>query len=453
MAGEWLRLPETVHSTDYAFAPIDAGTLQVFDLANGAQATLPPLASSNGEVYFVAVVGVGTLTVAASGSDGLGETGSLALPTGSMATFHPEADKSNWRTVILSGEDQVLRRDRNLNDVEDKPAARVALDLGILGGFRDKIVNGDFSVDQMSLPSFAGPGYVTDQWEISTWGQGATGYNASVVKRSGFAMNLGGSNVLMWSRNGGVSSARLRQKIEGAQTLNGRQITLAIRLFSAAGASQITTSVDQDFGTGGSISAPVLGTPQTNDVGTDGWNPTIIYNRLTLPATTGKVFGTNGDDTIIVNIDTPSSGAFTLGLLNVALREGDWVGDPRIFDERRPYTIELPICHRYYERRIEDVDANFCLGAIYASYQFRGLFDFGSNPKFKKPTFGCSNVSDLRVVTPNFLSIPIEAKAMPSGSSKNTMAIYATISGATIGHSGILRSGVPGGWVDFTSRL
>jgi hypothetical protein len=448
--GLFNKLPETIKTADYTVTKNDAGKLLVFNKATAVTANLSSLSASQNETYFFLNVGAGTLTVVPDASETVEGTASLALSTGTAAMVWPNSDKTSWRAATVLGEESTLRVSNNLSEV-DPPAARKNLDVGILGGFRDKIINGAFDIDQAGV-TVTLSGFVCDQWEVVTFGSGATDTLAIVSTPNAYAMKNGARGLLAWQRTAGTSGARIRQKVEGVQVLNGREVTLAIRCYDSLAVRDVTTRIDQSFGAGGAPSADVVGATKTTTVGTDGANPSIIYHKMTLASIEGKSIGSNNDDCIIVNIDGPASGEFSLRILQVSLMEGDWTNNPRIFDERRPYQVELDLCRRYYERIHEVEDGAFALAYASADFQARAFYKFAVE-KFKNPTFSHSGASTFVVSMPGLNLTPTDVGLMPSGQSQNGATLFQTVSGATAGVSGILRAAAGGAWIEFDSRL
>jgi hypothetical protein len=215
---------------------------------------------------------------------------------------------------------------------------------------KNKIINGDFFVNQRNFTSVSSISYGFDRWIYAP--SGATGTYTPQTFTLGTAPVAGyeGKNFARLTVTTGNDFARLTQFIESVRTFAGQTATLS---FWAKGtnpttAGNLKVSLTQYFGTGGSPSANVDVTEQTF-VLTANW--TRYSFTFSVPSISGKTIGTDNNDYLAVNLGqgtSASSDAWTLDLWGVQLE----AGSVATAFQTATGTIqgELAACQRYYER-------------------------------------------------------------------------------------------------------
>jgi hypothetical protein len=222
-------------------------------------------------------------------------------------------------------------------------------------GFRNKIINGDFSIWQRGGTGGYTPNSNAmegaDRW--ITWWNGTGGTRS--VSRSTFALgqtavpdNPKHHMTINTSVIGsGQSVTDFWQKVENVNTFAGQTATLSFWFKSTSAATQAWPFIVQNFGTGGSPSTAVdtfFTTVSVSSANT--W--TRYSATITLPSISGKTLGTSGDH-IMIGIRFLTSVACTIDLSSVQLEQGS-VATPF---EQRPIGTELDLCFRYYQRMID----------------------------------------------------------------------------------------------------
>ena len=239
--------------------------------------------------------------------------------------------------------------------------ARANIDAGILAGFRNKLINGNFDVWQRGT-SQSGLGFGSvDRWRLN----GLAPSGALLASRREFDLGQtavpGNPRYYLRIAGSSFSSTELNlgQTIEDVRTLAGRKATLTFWARASA-PRQLRPLLVQEFGTGGSPSSPV----QTFG---DPVNLTTSWQRFSqvfdVPSIAGKVLGTDGNDFLTVALDV-KRGAFGTDLGNgyidiahVSLVEGDATAEYDPFSPRH-IQQELALCQRYYVR-MSDIALNF----------------------------------------------------------------------------------------------
>lgn len=232
---------------------------------------------------------------------------------------------------------------------------------GPLAGFRNKIINGDFDIWQRGT-SFTTSGYGADRMVVLE----RAGHTVTADRQD---FTLGQTDVpgnpkyyyrtVLSGGSGATAEGGFYQNIEDVRTLSGKSVTLTFYA-KADSAKDIAIEFGQNFGSGGSPSASLLGgdiTVTTVSL-TTSWQR---YNvQVTLPSIAGKTLGTNLNSRLFLlfwysagtdrNTRSNSLGiqSGTFDIAHISLVEGDATLENDPFDPR-PIGQELALCQRYYE--------------------------------------------------------------------------------------------------------
>jgi len=213
---------------------------------------------------------------------------------------------------------------------------------------KNKIINGDFSVNQRNFTSIVGNGIGFDRFNCVTSGATATSSAQTFTLGAAPVAGYESKNFLRWTVTTGNDNCRVVQSIESVRTFAGQTATLS---FYAKGTNPTTAGnlkvyLTQNFGTGGSPSAGVSTAEQTF-VLTGNW--TRYSFIFPVSSITGKTLGTNNDDRLEINIGqgtNTSADAWTLDLWGVQLEYGSYASP---FQTASGGSIqgELAMCQRY----------------------------------------------------------------------------------------------------------
>ena len=231
-------------------------------------------------------------------------------------------------------------------------------------GFRNKIINGDFSIWQRGTStSFTSTIFIgaADRWyHVSSSGMGIVGQGSLAP---GTIPGYDAQYFLI-SVNNNYSANFFSQRIEDVRTLAGRTVTLSFWVNNFGyGNNLISSSLTQNFGTGGSAE---VGTNLSNVPTINGWVRQSL--TVTLPSISGKTIGTNS----YLKLQFSTNSHFYVGIAGVQLEEGS-VATPF---EQRPIGTELALCQRYYQ-----------IGRLAASgYGSVATVDSGAYGNFSFPT-------------------------------------------------------------------
>ena len=134
----------------------------------------------------------------------------------------------------------------------------------------------------------------------------------------------------------------IQQRIESVRTFAGEQVTVSFWARSTTG-DAFNVVLAQFFGTNGSPSSTV----STSVLNTGALTSTLqkFTATVTVPSTSGKTLGTDGDDSLRLVFNVPANTVCSMELAQVQLEPGP-VATPF---ERRSIGVELALCQRYYE--------------------------------------------------------------------------------------------------------
>jgi hypothetical protein len=259
----------------------------------------------------------------------------------------PEPDNSS---LVKNGAQDI----RALGDAIDTSVWNVGY--GQAG--KNKIINGDFSVNQRSLSTTSSESYGFDRW---IWGaSGGTGTYSAQTFTLGAAPVAGyeATNFARLAITTGNDFCRLINRIESVRTFAGQTATLS---FWAKGtnpttAGKLNVRLQQQFGAGGSTA---VATAEQDLTLTGSW---VRYSyTFAVPSISGKTIGAG--DYLAVDIGqlaNASTDSWTLDIWGVQLEAGS-VATPF---QTATGTIqgELSACQRYFYQWTTGSDKEGALG-------------------------------------------------------------------------------------------
>lgn len=241
----------------------------------------------------------------------------------------------------------------------EKGRGRANLGVDVLGGFRNKIINGDFDFWQRSTSQTTNGYGAADRWRLDTLGSTKT------LTRENFT--LGQADVpgnprhfvrtVVSSVAGAGNYAQLQQRIEHVRTLSGRKATVTFWA-KADAARSMSAEIVQFFGAGGSPSAVEFGVNvQKVTLGTE-W--TKFSYTVDITSVLEKTLGSDGNSflSIVFWFDAGSSfdartsslgqQSGTFDIAHVSIVEGDATAEADPFSPRH-LGQELTLCQRYFQ--------------------------------------------------------------------------------------------------------
>jgi len=281
-------------------------------------------------------------------ADATARTAALATPTEGQMSYLADTntayvyDGSSWNAVV------------------DAKNYGATLPNGAAG--RNKVINGDFEINQRQFTSRTDSTHGHDRWFFNT--SGATGTYSTQAFTPGTAPVSGyeSTNFARLAVTTGNDYAALRQNIEDVRTFAGQTVTLS---FWAKGTNPTTEGglyaySSQTFGSGGSATVT---TTTSKFVLTANW--TRYSLTFSVPSIAGKTIGAGSHISVAIGQAlSASTESWTLDLWGVQLEAGS-VATP-FATATGTKQGELAACQRYYWRSISGSDG-VTLGALGAA--------------------------------------------------------------------------------------
>ena len=324
-------------------------------------------------------------------------------------------------------------------------------------GFRNKIINGDFRINQRAFTSSTTSGiYGFDRWQHEYSGGTGTYSAQSFTVGSPVIQGYESSQFarLVSSGQSAVSDYYLlAQKIEDVRNGDGCTLTVSFYAKTTSGTPSVAVEFEQNFGSGGS-------TRVLNYVGktalTTSW--TRYSFQITLPSITGKTIGTSSFLALNFWVSAGSNFNGRTGSLGIQSNTFDFWGVQveQNFQstpfEQRPIGVELALCQRYFWRHTSRTnDANITTGLIYTGNLVLAPIFFPVPARTNAPTVTASSNTALEIVygTGVFGSTNIAF----GDSSNYTAQAAITISGGTPGQAGLIRAAASTDYIQMSDEL
>jgi len=226
---------------------------------------------------------------------------------------------------------------------------------------KNKIINGDFNINQRGFTSTTTSAvYTFDRWR-TVYGGGTTTYSSqSFTLGSAPVAGYEARNfvrIVTASQSTTTDYAQYIQNIEDVRTFAGQTVTLSFWAKASTGTPSIAAEAAQNFGTGGSPSSQVNTTFGKTAI-TSSWARYSL--TLAIPSISGKTLGTNNDSFLGIAFWTSAGSAYdartsSLGIQNVTI--DIWGVQVEAGSVATPFTTatgtlagELAACQRYYEK-------------------------------------------------------------------------------------------------------
>jgi hypothetical protein len=227
---------------------------------------------------------------------------------------------------------------------------------------KNKIINGDFSVNQRNFTTTTTSGtYLFDRYSSNNTG-GTVTYTAQTFAL-GAAPVAGyeGKNFLDIASTGQSAAAdlaRVQQTIESVRTLANQAVTISFWAKAASGTPKVAVEIQQIFGSGGSPSSAVNTYFGQATLSTS-WARYSV--TTTLPSISGKTIGTANDDRLSVNLYTSAGSSFnsrtgslgiqtaTISFWGIQVESGNQM-TPFQTASGGSFQAELAMCQRFYQR-------------------------------------------------------------------------------------------------------
>ena len=244
-----------------------------------------------------------------------------------------------------------------------------ATSLGFTAG-KNRIINGDFSINQRAFTSTTTAGYNFDRWQMGFSGGTVTASTQAFTAGTAPVVGYEGTNfarLVSASQSGTGDYAAYWQPIESVRTFANQTVTVSFWAKASTGTPNIGVTMAQSFGSGGS--STVVTSPAVQAITTSWVRYTFNVN---VPSISGKTIGA-GDYLaawIMTSVGTGVSGSgyAAVGVQNATI--DIWgvqveAGSTATAFQTATGTIqgELAACQRYYWRvNAQNAYSNFATG-------------------------------------------------------------------------------------------
>lgn len=270
---------------------------------------------------------------------------------------------------------------------------------GQFGGFRNKVINGDFDIWQRQV-SHSTSGYGSaDRWRLelsgATLSMARQSFAAGQVDVPSSPKYYCEVDVLVGNNYTGIS-----QRVEGVAETAGKECTLTFYAKGLKAGTAIGVRVIQGFGTGGSPSS-IVSTGVGSLTALDASWQKFQY-VFTVPSIAGKVLGTANNDSLFINVEQDggdvATDAWNMDIAHMSLVIGDASAEDDPFSVRH-IAEELALCLRYYEKSLDSDNQISCGNRAnglnyYTGYSFMV-------PKRAAPAVTLSNVTGANMGSVN----------------------------------------------------
>jgi hypothetical protein len=339
--------------------------------------------------------------------------------------------------------------------------------LGFAAG-KNKIINGDFYINQRNLTSTTSSGYGFDRWNFLT-ADGTVTYSAQTFT-TGAAPVAGyeGANFSRIVTTGQTLTTAYtiyRQNIENVRTFAGQTATISFWAKANSGTPKVAFEFEQNFGTGGSPSAVVLTYGGQVTLSTS-WARYSI--TVAVPSISGKTIGTTANtSSFVVNLWVSAGTDFNARTGSIGIQSNTFdiwgvqveAGSVATAFQTATGTIqgELAACQRYYQKLGAFNGSGGGTQGIGTGYVASSTASFVWIPYVVTMRTNPSSVdygSALQVLDFTGSSFSVSSVALADAGTNNMMLTLG-ITGATAARMAILRanSTTANGWVAFNAEL
>jgi hypothetical protein len=358
-----------------------------------------------------------------------------------------------------------MTRARDVADTQDNLGGAVP---PFVAG-KNKIINGDFYVNQRNLTSTTSSGYGFDRWNFLTTNGTVTHSAQTFTTGTAPVTGYEGANFARIVTTGQTLASAYtiyRQNIENVRTFAGQTVTLSFWAKANSGTPKIAMEFEQSFGSGGSPSSFVTVYAGQATLSTS-W---VRYTAtIAIPSISGKTIGTTtNSSSLLLTLWFSAGSDFSdrTGSLGIQSNTFDiWgvqveAGSVATAFQTATGTLqgELAACQRYYYR------ANSA-GAAYTIFSF-GYTDNTTTALIMTPVPSYMRVFPTSVDYANlafqeaqggiftFTAISLNGGSGATAPNNNIQMQITGASGMTLGRPGrLLSNGVTNGHLGFSAEL
>jgi hypothetical protein len=353
-----------------------------------------------------------------------------------------------------------MTRARDVADTQDNLGGAVPP----FAAGKNKIINGDFNINQRNLFTFSNPAGVmlADRWLMVNYLDGTN--TVSIETFTLGTAPVAGYEAKYFARmtNSGAADADTQsiiiQRIEDVRTFAGQTATVSFWAKADSAGVKVAVEIDQNFGTGGSPSSRVITAAGQVTLSTS-WARYSV--TVAVPSISGKTLGTNNNNFVALGLWTSAGSDYNArtGSLGIQNNIFDfWGVQVEAGSIATPFqtatgTIqgELSAAQRYYYRQTGVAAASaFAVGAI--ADTTTSAFPVIFAPVVMRAQPSSVDFSLLRV-SDGFSGAFNVSACVGSNFTTNGFVVQITSSGLTAGRAYYLQSQSAAGFIGFNAEL
>ena len=358
-----------------------------------------------------------------------------------------------------------MSRIRDIANILSGGSSAIATDAEITSAISDqfmagknKIINGDFSINQRAFSSTTSSAtYTFDRWRTDNVG-GTVTYSAQTFT-PGAAPVAGyeGTNFIRVATTGQSAASdltRFQQRIEDVRTLAGQTVTVSFWAKADSGTPSIAPYFGQVFGSGGSTQVNAF----SNKVAiTTSWARYSV--NISLASISGKTIGTGS--LLVLYLTTSAGSNFddrtsSLGIQNATIDIwGVQVEDGSVATAFNTATGtiqgELAACQRYYWRFTANPSGNVHLttGTAYSTSAAYAGYTFPVTMRVTPTSFEFSNIQ----ISDGVASNNVNTLSLATGTASGGLLYASSISGTITQYRPQLFLATSNGYIALSSEL
>lgn len=331
---------------------------------------------------------------------------------------------------------------------------------------KNKIINGDFSINQRNFTSTTTSNtYGFDRF-VFTYSDGTSTHSAQTFT-AGTAPVAGyeAANYCRTVTTGQTLASAfttVSQRIENVRTFAGQTVTVSFWAKAASGTPKIGVELAQNFGTGGSPSAQVntlAGTPTI----TTSWARYSV--SVAVPSISGKTIGTTTSGQVNATFWLSAGTDFNARTGSVGIQSNTfdiWGIQVEYGSKATPFQTasggspqaELAMCQRYYYRYTPTAATNregigFCTSTVNAQINFPFPTSMRTSPTALEQSGTAGDYSVGSVTNQTCSAVP----AFSSGTVTSGTVSLTVASGLTAGQGALYRNVNTSGYLGWSAEL
>ena len=313
---------------------------------------------------------------------------------------------------------------------------------------KNKVINGDFSINQRNLTSITVAGFGQDRWNYTFTGGTATysaqAFTAGAAPVAGYeAANF--ARIVTTGQSAVGDLAIFRQGIENVRTFAGQTVTFSFYAKAATGTPKIGLELRQSFGTGGSPSSVVENPLGAVTISTSWARYSLTY---TMPSLSGKTVGTDPNSSgVYLGMWVSAGSTYATRSSSIGIQNNTfdiWGVQLEYGSKATPFQTasggspqaELAMCQRYYYLHASGTAGSICNFLYFNATTATAILSFPVTMRVAPTLAATSGTNYYAVETGSNLDY-MNSMTLAKTTTTATQLYNASEASGTVGLSGI----------------